>query len=429
MRQETMRILVVVGEFPALSETFVLDQITGLIDRGFTVDILTARASPEPKVHPDVAAYRLIGLTHYAARGAHGRHGSWQSARIILSQIAQRRFGLVIEMVRAGLRRKLGKAVSVEPRQILAYASTLLTMPAPDVVLCHFGPQGDLMIRVRKALGARWPVATFFHGYDVSMLLKQMGPKLYNRLFREGEILFPISDFLRSRLLQLGAAAGKTEVQRMCVRPGVFPPRIREPASDPVRVFTFVLVGRLIEKKGQEYTIRALAHCRNRDLAVKIKLVVIGNGPLDTRLRQIVQELELDNLVEFRGSQTRDDVQQALLAANGFVLPSVTGADGDMEGIPVVISEAMSAGLPVIATHHGGIPEVVEDGITGILVPERDVEALADAMSRVAADPELAYRLGDAGRNKIIRELDLDRWNDLLAERVRALADRSGADQ
>jgi colanic acid/amylovoran biosynthesis glycosyltransferase len=421
-----MRILVVTGEFPALSETFVLDQITGLIDRGFTVDILAARASPEPKVHPGVAAYRLIERTHYAAPGAHGRHGSWQSARIILSQIAQRRFGLVIEMVRAGVRRKLGKAVSVEPRQILAYTRTLETLPVPDVVLCHFGPQGDLMIRVRKALGARWPVATFFHGYDVSTLLMQMGPHLYDRLFREGDIHFPACEYFRSRLLKLGAAEEKTVVQRMCVHPGINFTAPLEAATKTVGEFTFVLIGRLVEKKGHEYAIRAIACCRNRSLAVKIRLVIIGDGALDTSLRQLIHQLDLDSLVELRGSHTRDRVQQALLAAGGFVLPSVTAANGDMEASPVVISEAMSVGLPVVATRHGGIPEIVEDGVSGLLVAERDVSALAGAMSRVAGDPELARRLGQAGRNKIVRELDLDRWNDLLAERLRALAASGG---
>jgi colanic acid/amylovoran biosynthesis glycosyltransferase len=424
-----MRILVVTGEFPALSETFVLDQITGLIDRGFTVDILAARASPEPKVHPGVAAYRLIERTHYAAPGTLGRHGSWQSARIILSQLAQRRFGLVIEMVRAGLRRKLGKAVSVEPRQILAYARTLVTLPAPDVVLCHFGPQGDLMIRVRKALGARWPVATFFHGYDLSTLLMEMGNRVYDRLFREGDIHFPVCEYFRSRLLQLGATAEKTVVQRMCVRPGINFTVPLEAATKTVGEFTFVLIGRLVEKKGHEYAIRAIACCRDRDLAVKIRLVIIGDGALDTRLRQLIHQLDLDSLVELRGSYTRDRVQQALLAADGFVLPSVTAANGDMEASPVVISEAMSVGLPVVATRHSGIPEIVEDGVSGLLVAERDVSALAGAMSRVAGDPELARRFGQAGRNKIVRELDLDRWNDLLAERVRALADRNGAHQ
>jgi colanic acid/amylovoran biosynthesis glycosyltransferase len=93
-----------------------------------------------------------------------------------------------------------------------------------------------------------------------------------------------------------------------------------------------------------------------------------------------------------------------------------------MEASPVAISEAMSVGLPVIATHHGGIPEIVEDGGTGILVPERDVDALADAMERLVKDRPLAERLGQSGRAKVTRELDIEHWNDLLADRLRQLA-------
>ena len=265
---------------------------------------------------------------------------------------------------------------------------------------------------------ARWPVATFFHGYDVSLLLKEMGPHLYDRLFREGDLHFPISDFIRSQLLRMGAVAGKTAVHRMGVRPGAFRQPSWKAMSETGREFTFVLVGRLVEKKGQEYAIRAIARCNSRHPETEIKLVVIGDGPLEAKLRQVVQELGVDRLVELRGSQTRDGVAEALLAADGFVAPSVTSADGDMEGIPVVISEAMSVGLPVISTRHAGIPEVVEDGVTGILVAERDVEGLADAMFRIACSQELATRLGDAGRDRIIQEFDVGRWNDVLAERL-----------
>lgn len=421
-----MRVLIVVGDFPAISETFVLDQITGLIDRGFTVDILAARPRPEAMVHSDVEVYRLIERTHYTGWGADSRYRVLQSAKIILSQIAKGRIGLVIEMVRCGICRKLGKAVPVEPRQILAYARTLQALSTPDVVLCHFGPQGDMMIRVRKAMRAGWPVVTFFHGYDVSLLLKQVGPRLYDRLFREGDLHFPISNFIHSQLLRMGAVPGKTVVQRMGVRSGVFHQSSRKTTSEIGREFTFIMVGRLVEKKGQEYAVRAIALCYDRDPAVDIKLVMIGDGPLDAKLRQIKQELGIDSLVELRGSQTREGVAAALLAADGFLAPSVTGGDGDMEGIPVVISEAMSAGLPVISTRHAGIPEVVEDEITGILVAERDVEGLADAISRIARDQELATRLGDAGRDKIVSEFDIERWNDLLAERLVAIAKSAG---
>src|SRR5205823_11766729 len=104
------------------------------------------------------------------------------------------------------------------------------------------------------------------------------------------------------------------------------------------------------------------------------------------------------------------------------VLPSLTTDSADIEDVPVAISEAMAAGLPVISTYHSGIPEIVEDGVNGLLVPERAVHALADAMCRLASDRKLATRMGRAAREKVERDLNLDRWNDLLAERIRLLA-------
>src|SRR5262249_41471899 len=115
-------------------------------------------------------------------------------------------------------------------------------------------------------------------------------------------------------------------------------------------------------------------------------------------------------------------VKEKLLVADAFVLPSVTAKDGDMEASPVAISEAMATGLPVLATRHGGIPEIVDDEGTGLLGPERDVGALARAMCRVARDRERALRMGGAGRQKAEHDLALDRWNDVLAERIRQLA-------
>jgi len=153
-----------------------------------------------------------------------------------------------------------------------------------------------------------------------------------------------------------------------------------------------------------------------------MNLSIIGDGPLFEKFRDIVEELGLAKIVELHGGIPREEVRARLLAANAFVLPSVTTDAGDIEGIPVAISEAMATGLPVISTYHSGIPEIVEDGVTGLLVAERDVHALAEAMCRIARDRKLAARMGRAAREKVERDLNLDRWNDVLAERIRLLA-------
>ena len=417
-----MRVLCVVADFPALSETFVLDQITGLIDRGFTVSILAARARDEAESHPDIAAYRLLDRVRYADWTKRQGLGLLGWIGIMFDLARQGRLQLLKEIVAAGLRRRLKRPFVVGALQLLVYAEAVEDLPPPDVVLCHFGPNGDLMVRVRKALGARWPVATFFHGYDISNLLAKMGPRIYDRLLRDGDLFLPASGFFRMRLAELGAAADRMSVQRMGVRPES-EWRGEQPTPGGKKCeFVFISVGRLVEKKGHEYTVRALARCRQRHPDIDMKLRIVGGGPLMDKLQDMIADLGLEGSVQLSCSLPREDIKGRLLSADAFVLPSVTAENGDMEGFPVAILEAMAAGLPVLTTRHGGIPEIVDDGVTGLLAAERDVDGLADAMHRIARDRSLADRLGRAAREKVERDLDLDRWNDKLADRIRRLA-------
>ena len=416
-----MRVLMVLVDFPALSETFILDQITGLIDRGFVVDILAAGACKELTVHSDVEAYGLLDRVRYVDWRVPIGSRMLRWTHILFSLLRQGQSGLLNETMRAGLRRMLKRPSLVGALQLLSYADTLAALPSPDIVLCHFGPNGDLMVRLRKAFNATWPVATFFHGYDVSVLLDEKGLDVYDRVFWKGDLFLPASGFFRDRLVDLGAPADRTAVQRMGVRFGTPSTEADGSSGGWRRDVVFVSVGRLVEKKGQEYAIRAVAQCRQMNPEIKINLIIIGEGPLMGKLQDTIHKLKLEGSVQMVGGLAREKINERLLAADAFVLPSVTAEDGDMEASPVAISEAMAAGLPVLATHHGGIPELVEDEVTGLLVAERDVDALAEAMYRIACDHNLIRRMGCAGRQKVERDLDLDRWNDVLAERIRAL--------
>ena len=415
-----MRLLVVLWEFPDLSETFVMDQIIGLINRGFTVDILAARPKAEAVVHSDVAAYRLMESVRYAnpKLGDGDRLLEWM--RMSAALVGRGRFRLLMELLAGGLRRKLKRPFPLNDRFVVSYAAAMETLPVPDVILCHFGPFGDLMVRIRKALGARWPLATFFHGYDVSSVIHESGPKVYRRLLAEGEVFFPACEFFRKRLIDLGANASRTFVQRMGVRLSS-KSKEHQAGRGPKDTFVVVSVGRLVEKKGHEFAIRALATCREIHPNTKFELEIIGDGPLMEKLKSLVHELNLTSEVAFAGSLLPQAVQERLLSADAFLLPSITATDGDMEASPVAISEAMVLGLPILATRHGGITEIVDHGINGILVEERDTVGLAKALCVLAHDSDAAARMGQAGREKAERELDRDRWNDLLAERIKEM--------
>jgi colanic acid/amylovoran biosynthesis glycosyltransferase len=416
-----MRVLMVLVDFPALSETFVLDQITSLIDRGFDVDILAARARKEATMHADVEAYGLLDRVRYVDWKIPTGPRWLRWTQILFSLVQQRQVGLLYEALRAGWQRMLRRPSLVGALQLLSYAEALAALPVPDIVLCHFGPNGELMVRLRKAFNAAWPVATFFHGYDISVLLDERGPGVYDRLFRTGDLFLPASGFFRKRLVDLGAPADRTVVQRMGVRSEMQPMEAAKDIAARRGEFVFLSVGRLVEKKGLEYAIRAIAQCRQMDPELNVNLFIIGDGPLRKALQDVISGLKLAGIVRMVGSLSREQIKEKLLMADAFVLASVTAKDGDMEASPVAISEAMAAGLPVLATRHGGIPEIVDDEVTGLLVAERDVGALAEAMCRIARDRDLARRMGNAARQKVEQELALDRWNDLLAERIEIL--------
>ena len=162
-----------------------------------------------------------------------------------------------------------------------------------------------------------------------------------------------------------------------------------------VRIFT---VGRLTEKKGMEYSIKAVAKLVTRYPA--IQYTIAGEGHLRPQLEQLIRGLGTEKHIHLAGSLPSDEVGKLMYETDIFILASVTAKDGDQEGMPVSLEEAMATGLPVIATRHSGIPELVQDGASGFLVPERDAEALAEKCEYLISHPQRRYGNGPC-RKKI----------------------------
>jgi glycosyltransferase involved in cell wall biosynthesis len=164
-------------------------------------------------------------------------------------------------------------------------------------------------------------------------------------------------------------------------------------ASSPPDI---VSIGRLIEKKGFSDLVRACALLHSRDRVFQCR--IIGEGPLEEALRAQIAEAGLGQHVELVGPQSQAEIVKCLAHATVFALPCTREADGGMDNLPTVIMEAMAAGLPVISTPLAGIPEMIEDGVNGVLVPERDPTALAATIERLLGNREEARSLGDRGR-------------------------------
>lgn len=196
-----------------------------------------------------------------------------------------------------------------------------------------------------------------------------------------------------------------------------WPPRSVEEKGD--QGFTVLFVGRLVERKGVHVLLRAAAKVRGQ---YRLRVVVVGDGPERGRLENLARELGLEQSVEFRGRVTDEELARSYRAADAFVLPAVVDSRGETEGLGVVLLEAMSYGVPVVASRAGGITDIVEDGANGLLVDAGDAEALAGALARLMEDRALASRLGEAGRRTVEArfrwERITDRWERLYSEAV-----------
>jgi colanic acid/amylovoran biosynthesis glycosyltransferase len=399
-----MKIAFIVDSFPKLSETFVLNQVTGLIDHGHDVQIFPTWRTSEPKVHPDVTNYGLLARTHAVPPTPRGRPMRLLSAFMILAG------GFVAHPIRTT---RLLRLVFAAPREYSLRAIYFLARFRGefDVIHCHFGYNGIMALRLRK-LGVKGFIGTVFHGHDMSQYLASRGPNAYKELFAGGDLFLPISDRWRAKLVELGCPADRTVVHRMGVdlEKFTFLPRSLAP-GEKVRLLN---VARLAPTKGHEFLLQAVARLRaaGRD----ISLVIAGDGPLAASLKEMAGKLGLGDVVQFLGPVSQDQVQTLMMKSHLLVQPSVTAPDGDQEGIPVVLMEAMATGMPVVATKHSGIPELVDDGKTGLLVPERDPNALADKLAYLIDNPGLWLLMGQAGRLKVAQFYNIRILNPQLIE-------------
>jgi colanic acid/amylovoran biosynthesis glycosyltransferase len=170
-------------------------------------------------------------------------------------------------------------------------------------------------------------------------------------------------------------------------------------------------IARLVEKKGIQYGIEALARVLERAPDRQVKYWIAGDGPLKMQLLAYAASLGVEDRVRFLGWMDQEEISDLMRRADILVAPSVTGPDGDQEGIPVVLMEALAMGLPVVSTLHSGIPELIVDGETGLLARERDAEGLAERILALISDRDLVRRLQNNGRKHVKEQFDICKLN------------------
>lgn len=398
-------------KFPLSSETFVLNQITAFIDMGFEVEIVALQKGDTQNTHAAWAKYNLAARTRWlqdepTGKVAKLRHRASQTLRGIHRKNTWQALNL--------------KRYGAESRNLIlsAICGRVATPFHADVFIAHFGPAGVTAAKLRELGVIRGKIATIFHGIDISSreVLNHYTPE-YQQLFRRGDLMLPISDLWAGRLQKMGCPREKIAVSRMGVDMTRFSPR---PVKAPATPLEIISVARLTEKKGLHVAIEACRQLKEQGVAFRYR--ILGIGPWERRLRTLIEQYQLEDVVEMPGFKPSHEVKAMLDNADVFLLPSVTGADGDMEGIPVALMEAMAVGIPVVSTLHSGIPELVEADKSGWLVPENDARALAQrlaAFSQLDTD-ELAPVVKRA-REKVEHDFNQQVINRELASLLQAL--------
>lgn len=412
-----MKILFIVNNFPLLSETFILDQITGLVARGCQVDVLARFKGDNIKMHGDVVKYGLLNRTIYYDE-INRRIPKNKIERIIkgIKILAEHSRNRNIKTIVKSVNIFMGGRHSLSLKPL--YRASMFSGRGPyDIIHCHFGPNGKLGLYLRDIGALKGKIITTFHGYDLGQYTGTHGISTYKDLFRRCDLVTANSDFTKNKLKLLGCDEEKIKKIPMGLNIKKFQfqeKRIKQ--GENIKILT---VARLVEKKGIEFAIEALAEVVKK--IKTIKYYIAGDGPLLKHLKTKAVNLGIDDHIEFLGWQTRNEIIEYFSRCHIFILTSITSPKGDHEGQGLVLQEAQASGLPVICTRHNGFPESILDGKSGFLVPEKDSHSIAQTLIWLIDRKEEWAEIGNAGRTYVNEKYDIDKLNDRLMDTYRTV--------
>lgn len=290
-----------------------------------------------------------------------------------------------------------------------------------EAVLAEYGPTGTYIMEACKQ--AKVPMLVHYHGRDAYhyKTIERFGAK-YRRMFDFASTILPVSTDMFQQLQNLGAAPEKMLLNPYGPNPNLF--NFQDIAANtPI----FLTVGRFTAKKAPHLTIQAFA--RVVASVPEAKMVMLGDGELWEESKNLAKSLGVFDCIDFAGPNKPEQIAAAHHQARAFVQHSVRAADGDSEGTPVAILEAMKSGLPIIATRHAGIKDTVLEGETGFLVNEGDWEGMAEAMLRLAKDATLAAEMGKRGNARVEAHYTMEQHIERLAGAIQSAINVSRGDK
>ena len=398
-----MNIAVILDTFPKLSETFIVREILALRKAGFSVFVYALRKPANPATDPETAALAA-------------------TARIVSDTTACQSWIICARQLVAHPVRSLAALLRIAallPRDFIGSLRLARALPAAVVlahrarhdgiarVHAHFATvPADVGLLMARLLNV--PFSFSAHARDIYV---RPGAALPWKI-RQATFVVACTEHGRERLLKL--APGTPSNKIVTIHHGVFPETFNAAKPEP----DFVLaIGRLVPKKGFHVLVDACRILKERGTTVQT--AIVGNGPEADRLKEQTERFGLADRVAWLGEKTFDELSPSFQRARMLVLPSVEAPDGDRDGIANVLIEAMAQGVPVIATTASAASEAIEDGIQGFLIPPENSVALADRMERLLRTPDLAARMGQAGRQRVAERFDIGNNAKTLAKQFR----------
>lgn len=410
-----MKIAFFLNEFPALSQTFIINQIAGMAVKGHDIHIYALRQSKNPNRDLPIALSQRCSITYLNS------YPSQFFGRVLILKKQMSDVGLVSSFI---LLLRTSKYFLREGFRgwLCIFERSLVIMENRDydITHCQFAtlweviePLIDLEIISRR-------VVVSIRGYDITMN-KHTKCDAYSSLFNISSLFLPVSRSLASHLQMLGCQKSKIKVHRSGLNLDLFKLRDIKPIGKPVKLLS---VGRLVEKKGFQFGIDSVI--KLVDMGVSVEYSIVGAGPLKKSLEGKIRRNQAESYVSLVGSVPHKETLDRMLRADILIIPCVVSPDGDQEGIPNVIKEAMALGVPVIASQHSGIPELIEDGKNGMLVSEKDVGGLARAVKCYIDLPlEVKHSMIVKARETVQNEYSIDALTEELEKIYQSLLCKS----
>ncbi|WP_188754875.1 glycosyltransferase [Microbacterium album] len=398
LRSEAIRTAYVVKVYPRFSETFVVTELLAREARGEELTVFALRPTSDPRFHPELA--RVRAAVHYLPRPARVS-ALWEALRAASADA----------VVEAAAGRHLGELLAADPIDAVQAVTLALRVREEgiDHLHAHFASSATTVARLASLLSG---VPYSFTAHAKDLFHDQVDPADLVRKVRDAAFVATVSEFnvrhLRERMPQL---ADRIHLVYNGLELSRFPYRPPAPPRTPLRVLA---VGRLVEKKGFAVLIDAMAALR--DEGVDAVLDIAGGGELADDLAARRTGLGLEERVRLLGPLPQDEIALLLREADVFAAPCVVAQDGNADGLPTVLLEAMATGVPCVATAVTGIPEVVIPGETGLLCRPGDADSLTGALGAFARGQADGVRMAAAARRLVEERFDSRRQAARLAE-------------